>query len=47
MSEKTQVTDIASKIIEIDDEKDIEYFFFDVSGREIYRAAVSSMVQCA
>lgn len=40
----TLVADISSRIIEKDDETDIELFFFDVSGREILRTAVNSMV---
>jgi GTPase SAR1 family protein len=40
----TLVADISSKIIEKDDETDIELFFFDVSGREMLRSAVQSMV---
>lgn len=41
----TQVCDIASKIIEIDDETDVELFFFDVSGRELYREPVSNLIK--
>ena len=41
----TQVCDIASKIIQIDDEVDVELFFFDVSGRDLYREPVSSLVR--
>lgn len=40
----TLVADIASKIVEVDDETDIELFFFDVSGREMLRAPVASLV---
>jgi GTPase SAR1 family protein len=40
----TLVADIASKIIEVDDEHDVELFFFDVSGREMLRTAVAQMV---
>jgi intraflagellar transport protein 27 len=41
----TLVADISSKIIEKDDETDIELFFFDVSGREMLRSAVQTMVR--
>lgn len=40
----TLVADIASKIIEVDDETDVELFFFDVSGREMLRSSVIQMV---
>lgn len=40
----TLVADIASKIIEVDDETDVELFFFDVSGREMLRSSVTQMV---
>lgn len=40
----TLVADIASKIVEIDDEHDVEFFFFDVSGREMLRTAVAQLV---
>jgi transport family protein 27 len=43
----TLVADISSKIIEKDDETDIELFFFDVSGREMLRSAVQTMVASA
>lgn len=41
----TQVSDVASKIIELEDDKDAELFFFDVSGREIYRKAVKGLIK--
>ena len=41
----TQVSDIASKIIELEDDQDVELFFFDVSGRELYRTAVNKLIQ--
>lgn len=40
----TLVADIASKTIEVDDETDVELFFFDVSGREMLRSSVSQLV---
>lgn len=40
----TLVADIASKIVEVDDEIDVELFFFDVSGREMLRTSVAQMV---
>ena len=40
----TLVADIASKIIDVDDETDVELFFFDVSGREMLRSSVAQMV---
>lgn len=40
----TLVADIASKIVEVDDETDVEFFFFDISGREMLRSAVTPMV---
>lgn len=40
----TLVADIASKIVEVDDEVDVELFFFDVSGREMLRSSVSQLV---
>lgn len=40
----TLVADIASKIIEVDEDTDVELFFFDVSGRDILRSSVSSLV---
>lgn len=43
----TLVADIASKIIEIDDENDVELFFFDVSGRDMLRSAVTQLVGIA
>lgn len=39
----TQVSDVASKIIELEDDKDVELFFFDLSGRNIYRKAVKKL----
>ena len=41
----TQVSDIASKIIPLEDDKDVELFFFDLSGKELYRQAVSKMIR--
>lgn len=41
----TQVSDVASKIIELEDDKDVELFFFDLSGRNIYRKAVKSLAK--
>lgn len=40
----TLVADIASKIVEVDDEVDVELFFFDVSGREMLRSSVAQLV---
>lgn len=42
----TLVADIASKIIEVGDD-DYELFFYDFSGREILRSAVSSLTSDA
>ena len=41
----TQVSDIASKIIPLENDKDVELFFFDLSGKELYRQAVSKMIR--
>ena len=40
----TLVAEIASKIVEVDDETDVELFFFDVSGRDMLRSTVSQLV---
>ena len=40
----TLVADIASKIVEVDDEIDVELFFFDLSGREMLKSSVTQMV---
>ena len=43
----TQVTEIASKISELEGDKDVELIFFDIGGKEIYRNAASKMVKQA
>ena len=40
----TLVADIASKLVEVDDETDVELFFFDLSGRELLRSVVNQLL---
>ena len=41
----TQVSDIASKIVPLENDKDVELFFFDLSGKELYRQAVTKLIK--
>ena len=43
----TQAVEIMAKTIEININKDVELYFFDVSGREIYRQVVQKMIKGA
>ena len=43
----TQVSDIASKIVSLEDDKDVELFFFDLSGKELYRNPVNKLMKSA
>lgn len=43
--EVTKVCHVSSKIVELEDDKDIELIFFDISGKEMYRSAAAKMVR--
>ena len=43
----TLVSDISSKIVSLDDDKDVELFFFDLSGKELYRNPVNKLMKGA
>ena len=41
------MSDISSKIVSLEDDKDVELFFFDLSGKELYRNPVNKLMKGA